>query len=115
MKQSIIYRQSRLYHPFLILLLGSFLLGGCIYRLQIPQGNILDVEDIERLEFGMTKVQVEYLLGAPGLATTLNAQRWDYVYRIITRKNKLIYKKGYLLFNGDKLAAIHMNDFLSEP
>ena len=90
-------------------------LAGCIYRLQIPQGSILDVEDIERLEIGMTKAQVEYLLGAPSLATTLNSQRWDYVHRVITRKNKLIYKKGYLLFDGDKLAAIHMDDFLNEP
>lgn len=92
----------------------TLLLNGCIYRLEIPQGSILDVEDVEQLEPGMTKAQVEYLLGAPSLATTLDTQRWDYVHRVITRKNKLVYKKGYLLFEGDKLVAIYMDDFLSE-
>ncbi len=57
------------------------LLGGCtlIHKQDIQQGNVLDREDLERLETGMTKRQVLVLLGSPALVNPFHEDRWDYI------------------------------------
>ena len=46
-----------------ILTLGA--LSGCVFRANIPQGNIVEQEDVDQLEIGMTRNQVRFLLGTP--------------------------------------------------
>ena len=49
----------------LVLLVFTPLLGGCVYRMAIQQGNFLDVRQVEQLQVGMTRSQVRFLLGTP--------------------------------------------------
>lgn len=61
----------------------SLLLSACIpgvYKLDIPQGNVLEREKIDQVKTGMTKRQVRYVLGTPLLIDSFNQDRWDYYY-----------------------------------
>ena len=86
-------------------------LVSCAYRIEIVQGSILTGEDIARLELGMNKEQVEYILGTPNIIDSLNPNRWDYIFR--TKKGRQTsLKKGYVIFLNERLAEIHMDEFL---
>jgi len=61
-------------------LLAALLLGGCVYRMDIQQGNFLEGKTVDRLEVGMTRTQVRYLLGTPMVPAIFDRDRWDYVY-----------------------------------
>lgn len=54
--------------------------GGCVYKIDIPQGTSITQTKASRLHIGMTKEQVLYLLGSPAIIDTLNPNRWDYLY-----------------------------------
>ena len=93
------------------------LLSACfpgVYRLDIPQGNILDEEKIDQLEMGMTKRQVRYLLGTPLVVDSFNQDRWEYYYsykRYKLRDSKEIFYEARLTLTFDKgiLAGIEKN------
>lgn len=62
-------------------------LSGCskdkipgVYRIDIQQGNEITQEMIARLEPGMSKSQVNYVMGTPLLIDTFHPNRWDYIY-----------------------------------
>ncbi len=88
----------------LLLALG---LSACVYRMDVQQGNLLDVEQVEQVEVGMTRSQVRFLLGTPMVIDAFEADRWDYVYslrrgheRHVTRRHLVVW------FDGDKVARI---------
>lgn len=92
-----------------ILLLAS--LAGCIrpHKSPISQGNLLRVEDIERLETGMTREQVVFLIGQPILAQPFEKSRWDYVYVSRQGYKEPVRKNITLFFENDRLARIKNN------
>ncbi len=51
-----------------------------IYRMDVQQGNILSEEMVGCIKRGMSKSQVQEILGTPALAHTINTNRWDYYY-----------------------------------
>ena len=60
---------------FVILLITS-----CVYRPDLQQGNLLNIENIDRIQIDMTKSQIKYLLGGPVVGTTYAENSWDYIY-----------------------------------
>jgi outer membrane protein assembly factor BamE len=60
--------------------LASLALAACVYRIDIQQGNLLDEEDINQVDLGMTRSQVQFLLGTPMIADSFHRDRWDYAY-----------------------------------
>lgn len=69
-------------HPWRTLALAAAccaLLAGCVYKVRIYQGWITDPGDVEKVEIGMTREQVAYLLGTPTVRDPFHADRWDYV------------------------------------
>ncbi len=62
------------------------LLAGCsfpgVYKTSIEQGNKLIPERVERLEVGMSRDQVQFLLGSPVTVNTFNPNRWIYLERV---------------------------------
>mgnify|MGYP005988705743 CR=1 FL=1 len=64
--------------------------SGCsswVFRIDIPQGNYLEQKDIDKLQIGMTKEQVKYVLGSPVLKDTFNDNTWHYIYRFKSGRN----------------------------
>jgi outer membrane protein assembly factor BamE len=72
--------------PWLGLVLAGSLLGGCVYRMPIQQGNHLDQATINQVVPGMTRVQVRYLLGTPMVPGGFVNDRWDYDYYLKMRR-----------------------------
>lgn len=69
------------------LLVATLLLAGCstlefpfVYRIDIEQGNIITQEMVDQLRPGMSRSQVEYVMGSALLKDTFNDNRWDYLY-----------------------------------
>lgn len=59
---------------------GCSTLEKVVYRIDVPQGNYLEQSKVDQLQVGMTKEQVQYLLGTPLLQDPFNQTRWDYVF-----------------------------------
>ena len=89
-------------------------LGACVHRIDIQQGNFLDKEDIDRISVGMTRVQVRALLGTPMVADPFQGSRWDYVYYMKRgRLHKPEQRHFIVYFDGaDKVEKI---DRSAEP
>ncbi|MFK7863967.1 MAG: outer membrane protein assembly factor BamE [Pseudohongiellaceae bacterium] len=72
------------------LLTTSLVLIGCgsigsldfpgVYKIGIPQGNIITQEMVDQLRPGMTKRQVIFVMGTPLVRDPYNQDRWDYIY-----------------------------------
>ena len=63
-------------------------LAGCIFRIDIQQGNLLDESAIDQVEIGMTQSQVRFLLGTPMVTDSFHRNRWDYTYYFKEGKSK---------------------------
>ena len=82
-------------------------LGGCVYRVDIQQGNLLDSEQVEQLEVGMTRSQVRFLLGTPMVIDSFDANRWDYVYSLRRGHERKVTKRHLVVwFDGDVVTRI---------
>ena len=51
-----------------------------VYRIDIQQGNDVTQDMVNKLEAGMSKSQVAYIMGTPLLIDTFHPNRWDYIY-----------------------------------
>jgi outer membrane protein assembly factor BamE len=83
------------------------ILGGCVYKQDIHQGNVLEAAQIEQLEIGMSKTEVIALLGSPQLTDPFHTHRWDYYSSSKTNNQREKTKSVVtLLFEQDSLAEI---------
>ena len=88
------------------MVLGA-LASGCVYRINIQQGNFLDQAAVEQVKPGMTRSQVRYLLGTPMVADSFNKERWDYLYYLKKgRSSKVDSRRVTVYFEGDKVAKL---------
>lgn len=89
---------------FLPLLLSS---SGCVYQAALSQGNLLDQEDIDTVEVGMTRSQVRFLLGTPMIDDPFHENRWDYVYFLRIGKEDATFKRWIsIIFDGETVTEI---------
>ena len=51
---------------------------GVIYRQPVYQGNLMDKAAVDQLQAGMSRDQVQALLGTPSIADPFHHDRWDY-------------------------------------
>lgn len=114
-------------HRFLIMtftLLFSALLSSCggvtsfafpgVYRINIPQGNIITQEMVDQLRPGLTKRQVNFILGTPMLKDTFNQDRWDYVYSFQAGGGERLQERLTVYFENNELTHF-TGDFQQTP
>lgn len=85
-----------------------FALNGCgiLYRPDVQQGNVMKQESIDQLKPGMSKRQVQLLIGNPIIQSPFRANRWDYVYSL-NQDGQMVEKKALTLtFQDDQLIRI---------
>jgi outer membrane protein assembly factor BamE len=90
--------------------------SACVYRIDIQQGNLLDDEDIIQVEAGMTRSQVQFLLGTPMVADSFHRDRWDYAYYFRRgRSPDLIQRWVIVYFENDRVARVDRDLELQPP
>ena len=81
--------------------------AGCVYRINIQQGNFLNQGAVDTVKEGMTRSQVRYLLGTPMVADSFNKERWDYIYYLKKGRTRHVdSRRVTVYFDGDKVARL---------
>ena len=105
----------------------AFSVGGCslsqlklpelkiprVYKLSVQQGNVITQEMVNRLKPGMTRNQVEFVMGKPVLADPFKQDQWVYVYTLEVPDYVIQNFKMVLTFEDDTLATI-TGDYLPQ-
>ena len=77
---------KRLALPTILLAASALLASGCVYKMNIQQGNYLVADSVSQLKEGMTRSQVRFLLGTPMVPDAFDDYRWDYYYFFSSRQ-----------------------------
>ncbi|PLY16834.1 MAG: cell envelope protein SmpA [Sedimenticola sp.] len=77
-----------------------------IYRPDIQQGNMVDQKMVDKLQLGMTKSQVRYVMGTPMLVDAFHQERWDYLYSMKQGSAEREQLRVALFFEDDRLTTI---------
>lgn len=101
-----------------ILIISALLLLGfssaCVYQAPLSQGNFVSEEDLEKVEVGMTRSQVRFLLGTPMIDDPFHKNRWDYIYYLRIGREKAQFKRWIsVYFEGDTVSFIERERELS--
>ncbi|MFO1349827.1 MAG: outer membrane protein assembly factor BamE [Gammaproteobacteria bacterium] len=93
---------------WLCLAAGCAKLTPSIYKLDMRQGNFFDESLVGQLHPGMSKQEVQALLGSPLLIDPFHPQRWDYVYSFYPRGNRTKgeERRLTLYFEGEILSRV---------
>jgi outer membrane protein assembly factor BamE len=110
----------RLFFWFLLILLS-----GCSswsnpidrikpHKIDIPQGNALNQEMLDKLRPGMTQSQVRFILGTPLLVDPFHNNRWDYVYRLEKEGRLVENRRVTVVFENERLKELQ-GDVVAAP
>ncbi|KAB2931706.1 MAG: outer membrane protein assembly factor BamE [Candidatus Contendobacter sp.] len=90
----------------LVLTAGCESLLPSLYSVPVRQGNYLDQAMVGQLHPGMTRPQVQRIMGTPLVADPFHQNRWDYYYSY-RKDGKLVEQRHVaLFFTGDTLARV---------
>lgn len=98
-----------MFKRLIFVLFLSILLGACsVHRLDIQQGNIIKSEQVDKLQIGISKRQVRFIMGTPLIQDPFHADRWDYVFtdQPGTERKITEYQRVTVYFEQDKLSKI---------
>ena len=76
------------------------------YKLNIQQGNFVSSEMLARVQYGMTKEQVRFVLGTPLLMDMFHANRWDYLFRLQKPNGATTTNRVTIFFSGNLVDRI---------
>jgi outer membrane protein assembly factor BamE len=84
------------------------------HKIDIPQGNALTQEKLDKLKIGMTQSQVRFILGTPLIVDPFHTNRWDYVFRL-EKEGKLVESRRVtVIFENDQLKGLQ-GDVVAAP
>lgn len=97
--------------PRIALVVALIALAGCsnlrfpgVYRVDIPQGNFVTSEMLDKLRPGMTREQVRYVLGPPVLRDPFTPERWYYLLHFQPGKGEPIRQEIVIHFDGQQFS-----------
>jgi outer membrane protein assembly factor BamE len=89
------------------LALSAWLASGCVYKMNIQQGNYLVTESVSQLKEGMTRSQVRFLLGTPMVPDAFDDSRWDYYYFLSSRHfDAPLQRRLTVYFDDEKVQRV---------
>ncbi len=74
-----------------------------VYKISIPQGNIITQEMVDQLRPGMTKRQVIFVMGTPLIRDPFHQDRWDYIYS---------FQPGGGIRGQERVSVVFVDDLL---
>jgi outer membrane protein assembly factor BamE len=100
-------------------ILFSLLSSGCswikfpgVHKVDVQQGNIVDQEMIDKLRPGMTKSQVQFVLGTALVKDTFNQKRWDYFYSRVDSRGIKTEERVTIYFDSEGNLERMTGDYL---
>ncbi len=112
--------QKNLIFNTAILVLISVAVASCSYflpeahKIDIQQGNRVKQEDLDKIQIGMTRSQVKFVLGTPLLQDAFHRDRWDYLYYLKPGGGEVRQSRVSLYFEGDTLVRIDLSGYKPE-
>lgn len=95
------------------LMLAAGVLTGCsvarlpfAYVPDVRQGTVLSQEAVDQLRTGMSRRQVQFLLGSPPLVDPFHENRWDYVEALKPGNGDFRSRRVTVFFEDDRLTAV---------
>jgi outer membrane protein assembly factor BamE len=85
------------------------------HKIDIQQGNAVTQEMVAKLQPGMTRSQVRFVLGTPLLVDPFRTDRWDYYYSYIKRGDLVEQRRMAVFFKDDKLDRIEGDVIAAKP
>ena len=77
-----------------------------VYKPTIMQGIILDINEVNQLQLGMSKESVMNLIGSPSIIDPFHQYQWDYInHSTIDGEIEIRYRLR-LIFSGNLLSEI---------
>jgi outer membrane protein assembly factor BamE len=73
------------------------------FKVPVLQGNIFSDEDMEKLEEGLTKEQVQYIFGTALIQDPFRDSRWDYFNSVTIGEKIVTENKLTIYFNENGL------------
>ena len=93
----------------LLIIIISLLIFSCsnagLYKVTITQGTVFNQEDLDKLEIGMSKDQVNFVMGQPSFENYFEKNVWNYIYKMTTGNEVDIEKKVKLIFDNQNLLS----------
>ena len=101
----------------LLSLLGLLLLASCAsrnvtipfipglgpHKIDIQQGNVVTKDMVDKLQPGMTRSQVRFVLGTPLLVDPFRTDRWDYIYSLNKAGDPVEQRQLKVYFKNDRM------------
>lgn len=91
---------------FAVLMTGCTLFDPLVYKIDIPQGNFIEQQDVNELRVGMSHEQVAYVLGEPVADDVFRNDEWHYVYRLKPGHGDVVRRHLVVHFSDGQLSHI---------
>lgn len=94
----------------LIIMTATLFISGCsyfhLYRPDVQQGNYLNITKVNKLRTGMTRFEVEHIMGKTVLDDTFTGNQMAYVYTSQISHHKMTQKRIVLTMKKGKVIRI---------
>ncbi len=90
-------------------------LTGCVYQVDVQQGNLLEDRDVEAVRVGMTRSQVRFLLGTPAVDDPFHTNRWDYIYYFRKGRSRKAERSWLIVYFDDDRVSEILRDVPVQP
>lgn len=84
-----------------------------LYKDDVQQGSVLTRFKINQLRVGMSKAQVQDLVGSPSIIDPFHSNQWDYINHTTRHERSDIHYRLALKFTQEKLATIDSSGIVS--
>ena len=81
-----------------------------IYKPTIIQGSVLEIQAVEKLQLGMSKIAVMDLIGSPSIIDPFHQYQWDYIHHSTLNDEQVLHYRLRLIFDEDVLAEIDKSE-----
>ncbi|CAC9435828.1 hypothetical protein [uncultured Gammaproteobacteria bacterium] len=85
------------------------------YKADVNQGTVLNRLSINQLKIGLSKKQVQEIIGTPSIIDPFHNNQWDYINHSIMGSGEVIRYRLTLKFEGLKLVNINTDGISSLP